>query len=131
MRLPILIFPTHLPFLKVMIMLFVKQKNAQSVLEFVILICVVLSALLIMSSYVKRAYSGRIKADADSISSRQYAPYHTSSQIITTTNTASETCSGTNCQGVDVPYGVTAEWTESNTTYDQREAVDSFAATGP
>ena len=105
-----------------------KDKIAQSILEYVILICVVLSALLIMSSYIKRAYSGRIKTDADSISSRQYAPLHTSSQIVTTTTTASESCSGTNCQGVQVPYGVTAEWTESDTSYDHKEAVDSFAA---
>jgi hypothetical protein len=108
-----------------------KDKKAQSILEYVILICVVLSALLIMSSYVKRAYSGRIKTDSDSISPRQYAPRHTTSQIITTTTTSNESCSGTECQGVDVPYGVTAEWTETDTSFDQKEAVDSFAATAP
>jgi asparagine N-glycosylation enzyme membrane subunit Stt3 len=110
-----------------------RYKRAQSLIEYAILLCVVISALLLMSAYIKRAYSGRIKADADSISQRQYSPYHTTSKIETTVTTTSESCSGTHClksdtyPGIYVPSGVTAEWTETDAKFDQREAVDAFA----
>lgn len=103
------------------------DKKAQSLIEYAVLLCLVISAILVMSAYIKRAYSGRIRADADSISSRLYSPKHTASKIETTSTTISESCTGTNCQGVSVPYGVTAEWTNSDTIFDQKEAVDSFS----
>ncbi|MBM3248815.1 MAG: hypothetical protein FJZ10_05310 [Candidatus Omnitrophica bacterium] len=104
-----------------------KRKIAQSLIEYAVLLCLVISAILVMSAYIKRAYSGRIRSDADSISSRLYSPKHTTSKIETTSTTVSESCTGTNCAGVAVPYGVTAEWSNSTVTFDHKEAVDAFA----
>jgi hypothetical protein len=104
-----------------------RYRKAQSVIEYVVLFCVVLSALLLMSIYVKRAYSGRLKADADSISSQQYAPEHTTSVIVTTVTTNSESCTGTDCRGLEIPEGVTVTWSDTVTNLDHKERVDSFA----
>jgi hypothetical protein len=95
-------------------------------MEYAILFCVVLSALMIMQVYVKRAYQGRLKQEADSLGP-QYAPRHTASLIVTETNTTSETCTGGTCRGANIPDGMTVTWAGTNTTLNRHEAVDAFA----
>lgn len=112
-----------------------KYKNGQSMIEYAVLICVVISAILLMSIYVKRAYSGRIKADADSISSRLYSPKHTTSLNETAVYTQSESCTGKMCNtvpglvggGAPVPENISAEWTKTEVITGNKEAVDAFA----
>ncbi len=112
-------------------------KKGQSILEQVVLLCVVVSALLIMQVYFKRAHQGRIKQDADSIG-QQYSPKHTTSLTTsrTVTNTASYT--GGITKAADLPGlvpdnvlvgdGMTVTFSGSSTTTDRKEAVDAFAA---
>ncbi|MFA5157455.1 MAG: hypothetical protein WC532_08775 [Candidatus Omnitrophota bacterium] len=103
------------------------KKNGQSLMEYAILFSVVAAALLIMQFYVKRAYQGRIKQDADEVG-QQYSPGHTASSIYTNTMATSTTCIGGNCFGQDIPMGMTVTSGSTSTTMRKREGVDSFAS---
>jgi hypothetical protein len=108
--------------------MFIDRRRSQSVLEYVTITAVVLFALLIMQIYVKRAYQGRLKNEADEVG-EQYAPKHTSSEITTTTTSTSKTCKGnTALCGGNLAQGQTATISNSETTTTRKEKVDSFAA---
>ncbi len=59
-------------------------------LEYGLLLCVVVAALLVMQFYVKRAYQGRIRQESDQVS-RQYAPGHTTGTTTTVTGSSGTT----------------------------------------
>ncbi len=112
-------------------------KKGQSMLEYAVLICVVLSALMIMHVYVKRAYQGRLKQEADSLG-QQYSPPFSSSHIRTTTSTNNVTYTGGETDsldlqgdlipdGKDVPDGVSVTFTETDTLFQRSEQIESFA----
>lgn len=116
-----------------------KAQKAQSILEYVILICVILSALLIMQFYLKRSYQGRLKQESDTLG-QQYSPGHTASLIETVTATYSVSYTGGQTDSsdlsqvpglvpdaVDVPDGMTVTYAGTDTDTERREAVDSFA----
>lgn len=109
--------------------MFMGRKKGQSVLEYGILLALILAALLIMQFYVKRAYQGRLKAESDQIGEDHYAPRHTtiSSRVVTNSNTTSYTGVDT-ISGHSVPAGVTVTATNSTTSSEQNESIDSFAA---
>lgn len=102
-------------------------KQGQSMLEYTVLLCIIVSSLLIMQFYVKRSYSGRIKEEANQIG-LQYAPGHTNSWIQTKTlmNTTTYT-GGETDEGQNVPIGMTLTDSQTNVTFVKKEAVDSFA----
>jgi hypothetical protein len=100
--------------------------KAQSIVEYAVLLCVIIATLLVMQFYVKRAYQGRIKQEADSVG-RQYSPKHTAGLIVSQSTTATETCTGGNCRGANVPDGMTVSWSNSTSSSERKEAVDSFA----
>ncbi|TRZ95612.1 hypothetical protein D4R78_03030 [bacterium] len=103
------------------------NRKGQHILEFVVLFCVILSALLIMQYFIKRGYQGRIKQDVDSIGAAQYAPGHSTSQYITTIDTNTTTYVGgkTPTDQVVEP-GMTVTIGQVETTVDKEERVDSF-----
>lgn len=110
------------------------SKRAQSIIEYTVVFCSILAALLIMQVYIKRCYSGKIKQQMDEVGP-QYGPGHTTSVISTTTVTATETYTGgkTDPSGllqkeVAVPDGETVSFSTSSTQLEKREGVDSFAA---
>jgi len=45
--------------------MFLRQRKAQSILEYAIMLAVVVAVLLIMQFFVKRGYQGNLKASAD------------------------------------------------------------------
>lgn len=101
-------------------------QRAQTILEYVVLFCVILVALLIMQFYIKRGYQGRIKQEVDEVG-QQYSPGHTTSNITTNTNTTSTTCTGGTCKGVELQPGETVTISNTTTTSERKEAVGSFA----
>lgn len=108
--------------------------KGQNILEYAVLICVVISALLIMQVYVKRSYQGRLKQEADSLG-QQYSPKHTSSLAVTNTEIKSESYTGGQTQvsdvvdkAVTVPEGMSVSFSKTNTTFERKEAVDSYAS---
>lgn len=103
------------------------KRGGQSLLEYVILLAVIISSLLIMQFYVKRGYQGRLKQEADDIG-QQYSPGHTTSVVQTLTNTNSETCTGGNCWGVYIPNGVTVTKSSSTNRFIRQEGVDSLVS---
>ena len=105
-------------------------KKSQTVLEYAVLFSVVIAALLIMQVFIKRAYQGRLKKEADSVG-QQYEMGKTTSESVTETTTSRETYTGgqTSASGVfgksvDVPTGMTVTKTDSRTTYKKYEEVD-------
>jgi hypothetical protein len=93
------------------------KKNGQSLLEYTILFAVALSAILIMQFYVKRAYQGRLKKEADTVG-QQYAPGLTTG--ITTTNTQSTSVTTT-------AGGITSVViSPAKSTVEKKETVDTF-----
>ncbi len=102
-------------------------KKGQNILEYSLLIALVLSAILIMQVYVKRAYQGRIKQEADNLG-EQYSPKHTTSTMVTRTNIKSESCIGGTCKGKEVPEGMNVSFADVKSEFERKEAVDSFAA---
>ena len=94
------------------------NKRGQSLLEYSILFAVILSAILIMQFYVKRGYQGRLKKEADTVSTQQYSPGHTTSIITTSTNSTSVST----VEDQKSSVAITAD-----STMDKRETVDSYA----
>ena len=102
-------------------------RKAQNIIEYTVLLCVVLSALLIMQVYVKRSYQGRLKAEADSVG-QQYSVGHTTSESTTTTTSETKTyVGGTTDEGKEVPMGISFTVSERETSSTKEEEVDSFA----
>jgi cytoskeletal protein RodZ len=93
-----------------------KFKGGQSMLEYVVLLGLLVAALLIMQFYVKRAYQGRLKQEADKVGD-QYAPGYTNSSI-TTRITSSGTQTTTD--------GYVYTTSSSKTTVSKDETVDAF-----
>lgn len=54
-----------------------KNKKGQSVLEYIILIIIVITALLIMQSYMARGTSSGLRQSTDQISEMQFQPGNT------------------------------------------------------
>ncbi len=101
------------------------SKKGQNILEYAILLCIILSSLLIMQVFIKRAYQGRLKSEADNIG-QQYSVGHTTSKMVTDTDTTTTTCTGGNCWGVDIDAGMTVSISKTDTTIDKKEGVDAF-----
>ncbi len=108
-------------------------RKAQNIVEYTVLFCVVLAALLIMQVYIKRSYQGRIKSESDSIG-QQYSVGHTTSESTITTSSTTETCSGGTTAGSelldsvkDVPTGTSFTVSKTETDSKKEEKVDSFA----
>lgn len=59
------------------------RKRGQSTLEYGIIIAVVVGALLLMSTYVRRGYQGRLRDSADDMGT-QFDPFATNSHFVTT-----------------------------------------------
>lgn len=108
----------------------IRVKKAQSVLEYVVLICIVLSSLMIMQVYIKRTYQGRLKQESDQLG-LQYAPGQTTSLVVTKTHSDNVTCTGGKCevngQTYDIDEGVTVTWGSTANEFLKKEGVDSFA----
>jgi uncharacterized protein (UPF0333 family) len=102
------------------------KRRGQSILEYVVLLAVILSALLLMHIYVKRSYQGRLKEEASQLG-QQYSPGHTTSTTYSGISSKSTTCTGGNCFGKTVPQGMTVTKTEVNVSTERKEAVDAFA----
>lgn len=117
-----------------------RKPKGQSILEYAVLLSIVLSSLLIMQVFVKRAYQGRLKSEVETLGSSQYSPKHTSTLSETTTNTYSISYTGGETKASDLPQapglipdakpiddGVTVSFSSSATSQSKKEAVDSFA----
>ncbi len=111
-----------------------KTKKAQSILEYVTLLAVVLASLLIMQVYIKRSYCARIKQEADTAGG-QYSPGHTNSTIITKTATQTVSYTGGETssadlgivpEGEEVPDGMSVIYSSTQTSFNRTEEVDSF-----
>jgi len=100
------------------------SKKGQNILEYTALLCIILSSLLIMQVFVKRAYQGRLKSEADDVGP-QYSAGHTTSQMITTTDSTTTSCTGANCFGGSSD-GLTVTVSDTKTTIDKKEGVDAF-----
>jgi len=102
-------------------------KKGQNILEYIVLLALIVSALLIMNIVIKRAYQGRIKQNADEVG-QQYSPGHTTSKITTETKSENTTYTGgVTKEGVAVPENMTVTQSNSKNTYKKLEGVDSFA----
>lgn len=64
---------------------FLKNKKAQSTLEYAILIIIVIGALLAIQLYIKRGVQGRLKQATDDIGA-QFSPGNTNFRKTMTTN---------------------------------------------
>jgi hypothetical protein len=101
-------------------------KKAQSILEYTVLFSLILAGLLMMQVYVKRAYQGRIKQDAEQLGP-QYSPGHSTS--LTTTQSTTDTTTyigGQTTDGRTVPDGMTLGISNIDSSFEKRESVDSF-----
>ena len=58
-----------------------RRKKAQSILEFVILMIIIIGALLAMQNYIKRGLQGRWKVAVDDLG-EQYDPASTNSSVV-------------------------------------------------
>ena len=68
---------------------FLKNKKAQSTLEYAVLIIIVIGALLTIQVYIKRGVQGRLKQASDDIGS-QFSPGNTNFVRRVTTNAHTE-----------------------------------------
>ncbi len=67
----------------------IRERTAQSTLEYAVLAVVIIGALLSVQTYLKRGVMGKLKSSSDDISSEQYDPAGTT--YTKTTNTFSST----------------------------------------
>ncbi len=65
-----------------------QKKNAQSTLEYAVLIVIIIAALIAVQAYIKRGVQGRMKSSADDIGD-QFSPGNTN--VLKTIRTASDT----------------------------------------
>ena len=68
---------------------FLKNKKAQSTLEYAILIIIVIGALLTIQIYIKRGVQGRLKQATDDIGA-QFSPGNTNFHKTVSTNSRTE-----------------------------------------
>ena len=68
------------------------RRAGQSTVEYVVVAAAVAAALLSMAVYMKRGFSGNLRASADSVS-EQYHPKHSSSDITQTFSSDTKTVS--------------------------------------
>jgi hypothetical protein len=102
-------------------------KKGQSILEYVVLFTVIVAALLVMHIFIKRAYQGRIKQNADEVGG-QYSPGHTTALTTTVSKSASTTYTGGKTkEGVAVTENMTVTQSHSTSKYNKEEGIDSFA----
>ncbi|MCP4652937.1 MAG: hypothetical protein GY858_06085 [Candidatus Omnitrophica bacterium] len=112
-----------------------KLRKGQSILEYAVLLAVIIAALAVMQTYIKRAYQGRLKREADNLG-QQYSPGHTVTLNATVTESDSVTYSGGKTDPddsdlidgeVEVPDGVSVTFTKTSTRTERREGIDSYA----
>ena len=70
-----------------------RRRRGQMTLEYAMVIAVVASALIGMSLYIRRGFSGRLRAGADSVSNEPYDPRHATADTMLTIVTDSTTTS--------------------------------------
>ena len=111
----------------------ISVRKAQNIVEYTILLCIVLAALLIMQVYIKRSYQGRLKAEADSLGP-QYSVGHTKSESKTITESTTESfIGGTTADSElldttkEVPMGISFTVSKTKSSSTRQEEVDSFA----
>ncbi len=97
----------------------VNKKTAQSIIEYVVLFSLIICSIIIMQVYVKRAYQGKLRAEADQLGPL-YSPGHTTSSSVTDIVATHRTTSP--------QPGVTKTETNTNTTVNFHERVDALAA---
>ena len=66
-----------------------RNKRAQSTLEYAIVIVVVVAGLIAMQVYIKRGLQGKLRSSTDNIG-EQYAPGRTTGSYTTTTGSTSK-----------------------------------------
>jgi len=71
------------------------MKRAQSTLEFAIVIFAIMVALLAMQIYIRRGLQGRMRQGVDELSTQQYEPGKTVSDITITQNSNIDTITET------------------------------------
>lgn len=118
-----------------------RRIKSQSILEFSILIAIIAVGLFFMQVYVKRAYQGQIKQQADSVST-QYSPGHSTSHTVSTmtnhsisyTGGVTNSADGAFADGVTVPIpnngdadGKSLTFSTSTNSMNNVERTDSFA----
>ncbi len=93
------------------------KKNAQSTLEYAVLIVIIIAALIAVQAYIKRGVQGRMKSSADDIGD-QFSPGNTNA--IKTTKTSANTQellgmdrTGTYTQGIATSVMTTPEVTNT------------------
>ena len=59
------------------------RQKAQSLVEYAVLICIIVAALISMQVYIKRGVQGSLRSNADSIGSVAYSPKATLSNAQT------------------------------------------------
>ncbi len=91
------------------------MRKAQSTLEYVMGIAIVVAGLLAMQIYIKRAVEGNLKVSADNIGG-QYAPKHTTSEINTTNTSHTQTTTETNTAEDDLLETIVTVTTDYDTT---------------
>jgi uncharacterized protein (UPF0333 family) len=69
------------------------NRKGQSTLEYTVIIAVIVAAVIMMQSYVKRSVQGRVKDSADSVGD-QYSTSATGNVITNRTANTSETITG-------------------------------------
>jgi len=67
--------------------MFIRSKQGQSTLEYVILVGFVVAALIAMGIYMKRAFQGRLRESSDQVG-QQYSAGLTTSNYSTVSNTS-------------------------------------------
>lgn len=107
------------------------KRRAQSALEYVILLVVIIGALIIMQVYIKRSVQGKLKESADEIGT-QFDPGHMSEYNYTTLGTATtreqtmltgqtrqatEDRTGTEVPQESIRYGATTTEALGNTSW--------------
>lgn len=98
-----------------------KNKKAQSTLEYAIVIAIIVAGLLAMSQYIKRGYMGKLKTGADELGD-QFNPNNM---------TGSETTNSTQSTSTSVLGGVTTTtYNGGTTTVADNKTVEAWNTNG-
>lgn len=107
------------------------KANAQSVLEYTLIITVASAALIAMQIYMKRGFQGRLRLAADEAGG-QYSPRNVTSEIITALDMEQETKqtlvqakNADNSDVIDRNTGLPVYGTEVNTTFKETTTKES------
>lgn len=102
------------------------SKEAQSILEYAVLLCMILISLVSMQVFIRRCYQGRLKQQAETLGS-QYSIGHTSSFTTTSTKTTTDTYTGGKTHlGVAIPEGMTVSYSTVRTSLEREEKTSAF-----